>query len=252
MPKVRKNGRGGVVASGMAIFASILSTARGALLAVGVLPFVAIFLCQSFGFKKRQSFLWVGGFFLLVAVAIGSQSVIPPPRQVQEKQKIVSQKTTWQHLALIWREARSGQGSVGQRINMWKSAYLMFEDVPYLGVGGGQGFFTQKEAYAQQGLISPDVVHFDQQHNEFLDHLSKRGLLGLSGILILFLTPLWLCWRERKKGGIAGLGAVLGFTLTLAIMVYGLTQCFFMRHNGIVFYFLCLMLFLSWMRKKGV
>jgi O-antigen ligase len=71
------------------------------------------------------------------------------------------------------------------RINVWRSAWAMFVDHPWLGVGLDNFLYAYRGRYIQpEAWQEPHLPH---AHNIFLDALTRTGLLGIIALLaILF------------------------------------------------------------------
>ena len=115
-----------------------------------------------------------------------------------------------------------------ERLLMWESALMMFQDHPLLGVGQGNfGYFYNTE------YISPLAVeraeHWEDghghPHSNLLKYLAEGGIVGLGLFLLVnlyFFYRLWKVYlRERKHGTLpyATLGLMLLFEVNLMGLV---------------------------------
>jgi len=109
------------------------------------------------------------------------------------------------------------KGSAGTRFEMWKAAIDVWLQHPIWGAGE-----DLRIAWAEGAKFinyDPIVTNWSHAHNEILNTLAKRGLIGLSSLLLIFGIPLLL----KLKG--ADSKAVISTTLlSLAWFVSGLTQ----------------------------
>ena len=69
------------------------------------------------------------------------------------------------------------------RLQLWQSAWQMFLDHPWLGVGPDNFLYAYRSVYALPAAW--EELHLSHPHNLFLDLLTRVGLLG-------FLAGLWL------------------------------------------------------------
>lgn len=124
--------------------------------------------------------------------------------------------------------------SVGARLEMWRIGLIMLPQ-HWLAGWGKQGMIRHKAEMVQQGLAAPSVSDHTHLHNEYLDALVKRGLLGLMALLGLFLTPLVLFFRHlRHHDRIVRDYALAGTLLMVCYLTFGLTQSFMTHNNGVM------------------
>ena len=71
------------------------------------------------------------------------------------------------------------QSSVGQRLEMWVVAWHLFKSAPLTGVGSG-AYMASAQKLVDEGSAPPVTSIYDHPHNEYLDALSSRGLVGLA------------------------------------------------------------------------
>ena len=109
------------------------------------------------------------------------------------------------------------QSSVGQRLQMWAVAWRLFKSAPLTGVGTA-AYMEQAQRLVDQGQAPPITAIYDHPHNEVLDALATRGLVGLVALLLLFGMPGWLFAERlgspdpaRSGAALAGLMVVVGF-----------------------------------------
>ncbi|HEY1992105.1 MAG TPA: O-antigen ligase family protein, partial [Gammaproteobacteria bacterium] len=116
------------------------------------------------------------------------------------------------------------ESSVGQRLEMWAVAWRLFLQAPLTGTGTGDYMFGAQKL-VDQGAALPVTAIYDHPHNEFLDALSSRGLVGLAALLLLFGVPAWLYARSLSSPDPARMGASLGGLLVcIGFPVFGLSE----------------------------
>lgn len=228
-----------IAAAVLALEASLLSMARGGWLALAlVLPYLAY---AAWRWASRRALLLWGLGLVLGVVALG----------------LFKGEELGQRAAIAWREAQQFQQqgqtetSVGHRLAHWSLAWDMAQQRPWTGWTQA-GYEEEKARRVATGLAPPVVLRFGHAHNEVLDMLAKRGVVGLSALLALYLVPLWIFWptRQRVRGSTMGedtdrtrLGLhVAGTLLPLTYIGFGLTQVFFAHNSGVMFYLFMVML----------
>ncbi|WP_426071424.1 O-antigen ligase family protein [Janthinobacterium sp. DSP2-3-3] len=126
--------------------------------------------------------------------------------------------------------------SVGQRVEMWRSALRMSDDNLLLGIGRN-GYLQQKQELAAEGKLNAVARDFTNAHNDYIDSLVKRGMLGLSALLVLFFLPLRLftqALREAGNGQATQSYALAGVILLSCYITFGLTTNSLTLNIGII------------------
>jgi len=133
--------------------------------------------------------------------------------------------------------------SVGRRFEMWRDAWSLFLRHPVLGVGTG-AFQAKTHELIRRGQVAVFLRNYDHPHNDYLDALSSRGLLGFATLLAILLIPLWrFLWATRSPAhathaiGLAGVLTVAGFA------IYALTDTIFLHSIMITWYVIYMALF---------
>ncbi|WP_133013323.1 O-antigen ligase family protein [Marinomonas flavescens] len=205
---------------------SILSGSRGGWIAV---PMVGLFLfweCRDLLGKKRlYSVFSVALICIVAAVAIpqtGIQKRVGEAVSNIEHYLAGSQTTT----------------SVGLRFDMWKAAINMFESAPIFGVGESQMQPIKREL-AAEGMINEHAVPFNHAHNDYLQALSTRGIIGFILLMAMYLVPLKLFLsklRQYKDNWRIRSYAIAGALIPMCYMDFGLTQAMFMHNIGVIMF----------------
>lgn len=135
--------------------------------------------------------------------------------------------------------------SNSERILLWKSAFHMFEDHPIAGVG----LSRFREEY-QGGYILPEAKepHLDHAHNNIMHMLAECGIIGVSALLIFWLT--WfsygvVSWRKMRS-----VAALVFLVVLLGSFLQGLTEYNLGRSFVMKVYWLLLALCLQWLRLE--
>jgi len=121
-----------------------------------------------------------------------------------------------------------------ERITLWKSAIEANPDF-ILGVGTGDYKNVLNQYYSTHNLA--DYAHESlNSHNQFIHSFFANGLLGLISLLMVLGRPLYVSVRQQN---------VLGILVFFSFLIYGVTEVFFGRYQGVVFFALLHQLFIS-------
>lgn len=214
-----------ILAALFGIWGSILSTARGGWPA---LPIILIALLWMYRRNLSKTFfITLIGLFAIAIIGIAQM-----PNNRMSERFAAAQYDIQQYL-----DQGNGSTSVGARFDMWQSVFIMVQEKPILG-WGTQGAGQKRHQLADQGVISQYAGQFTHAHNQYLDDLSKRGIVGLAAFLAIFVIPLRRFMQGLKSDSAeTKLIAALGTIHVLAVMIYSLSQGFFTHNSGNLFYF---------------
>ncbi|MGH8377493.1 MAG: O-antigen ligase family protein, partial [Gammaproteobacteria bacterium] len=133
--------------------------------------------------------------------------------------------------------------SVGERLELWRAAWRLYLQYPWLGVGTG-AFQESTLQLVQAHLIMPFAGIYDHPHNDYLDALSSRGIIGFAALLGILLLPAWFFTRAVRSDdriihalGLAGVLTIAGFA------IYALTDTIFLHSMMITWYVIYVALF---------
>lgn len=214
-----------ILAALFGILGSILSTARGGWPALPILLIALLWIYRRN--LSKTFFITLIGLFTLAIIGITQM----PNNQISAR-FAAAQDDIQQYL-----EQGNGSTSVGARFDMWQSVFIMVQEKPILG-WGTQGAPQKRHQLAEQGIISQYAGQFTHAHNQYLDDLSKRGIVGLVAFLGIFVIPLRRFMPGLKSDSAeTKLIATLGILHVLAVMIYCLSQSFFTHNSGNLFYF---------------
>ena len=80
---------------------------------------------------------------------------------------------------------------------MWKSAIAMVKEKPLFG-WGIQGATEKRKQETKEKVATGNIGQFTHAHNQYLDDLSKRGIVGLLALLCCFIYSS-TCLYEKAK-----------------------------------------------------
>lgn len=218
------------------LFGSLLSGSRGGWIGV---PFVLLALAKAYhSFFSLRLKVTACAIAILAAISL----YYTPAFNIQPRV----------HAALHdieqYQQGNSAT-SLGARFEMWQAALLLVKERPLLGWGKDQ-MQASMQALADQGLVDPIIGEFNHAHNEILDTLAKRGLIGLLALAALYLIPLRLFSRYISHPNLSTRSlATAGLILPIAYIDFGLSQTFLAHNSGIMVYAFWLLVFWGCMRN---
>lgn len=206
------------------VMGSILSTARGGWVVLPIVLAVMLWL-----YRKSLSKAFFFGLISVFVIATAAVSQMPNSRVAERLSMIQSDISSY--------ENNHANTSLGLRFEMWKSALIMAKEKPILG-WGVQGATQKRQQDVANHVVSGNIGEFTHAHNQYLDDLSKRGIIGLLAFLGILVVPLRSFWLEVNSSvAEIKLIAILGVTHILSVMIYCLSQGFFTHNSGNIFYF---------------
>lgn len=115
-----------------------------------------------------------------------------------------------------------------ERFALWKAA-LQANPNPLLGVGTGDYKTVLNQYYQSQGmeLFANDSYN---SHNQFIQIYFSNGILGSLVLCILICRPLYLSFKVQNP---------LGILIIFPFIIYGVTEVFLGRFQGVVFFVFC-------------
>lgn len=230
------------VAALLGLAASVLSDTRGGWL---LLPLLALMVLwwgprvRRVAWSLRQIVPRVGIVVVLCAAIVA----LPPVHQ-----RIAEAA----HEYVSWDQGNAAS-SVGLRLALWQLSLHEVRARPWTGIGEA-GFRERLKEAAAQGIVPQEIVELGHAHNELLDMLVKRGILGLLALLLFYAVPGWLFWKalqtpangdERAERAGRRAAALCGLTLVVGFAGFGLTQVLFAHNSGNMMYLLCVSLWLA-------
>jgi len=112
-----------------------------------------------------------------------------------------------------------------ERSILWESA-IRANPSPIFGVGTGDYKEALNEYYQSHGMEEFAEESFNA-HNQFIQLYFSNGIMGLMAIVILIGRPLLLSVKSQNT---------LGILLFFPFVIYGITEVFLGRYQGVVFF----------------
>ena len=216
----------------MGVFGSVLSGSRGGWIALPI-AFIVLYRCYSDYLGWRHTLYILLGLLLLALLVYSI-----PQTGVSHRAQLAAAEVQ------DYLETGNARSSVGARLEMWYAASRMIAEKPLLG-WGSEGYMAAQARMAEEGVIDRFILRFTHPHNEYLNVASKRGLLGLAALLLLYLIPLRLFYKGFRISCLQCRSyAVAGAILSVTYIDFGLTQAFLSHNSGIMVY--CFMLVVLW------
>lgn len=123
------------------------------------------------------------------------------------------------------------RSSIGDRLQMWKAALLMFWSSPLTGIGSGS-YQAEVAHLVASGAVDIELFKgntiYNQAHSEIMDILATKGLVGLIAYLALLILPFRL-FQKLSKTTNAEVKAFawMGQATIVAFLFFGLTLATF-------------------------
>lgn len=223
-----------VIAGSFGVLASVLSFTRGGWVGFPIILITILYIYRNILSKKLLG-------AVVLSILIGGISLSTNEQLIS---RILDVKNN-----LIHYSENSKDGSIGARLDMWKMGGYAFIEHPISG-WSLKALDEYKKNLADKGIVSREFTVYSHLHNQFIDELAKKGILGGVAILGIFLVPLYSFYRKQKKflnNKKIKLLTTLGIIHVLATMFYCLTQVFFAHNSGNIFYFFVLLVVWSFM-----
>lgn len=121
------------------------------------------------------------------------------------------------------------------RFELWRSG--IFANTDFLwGVGTGDYKSVLNDYYQETGqeLFAKGSLN---SHNQFIQILFTNGILGLIAVLVMIARPIYLTIKNQN---------VLGTLVFFPFLIYGVTEVFLGRYQGLVFFALLHQAFISY------
>ena len=213
--------------AGMAfgMYGALLTQSRGPLLAF-VPTFLLVLLMQA-----RRTRRWRWSLALGAAVCLGG---------------VIA--TTTLHGAMLGRFTTIQQevagfdqgdpdGSVGERLEMWRTALRAFGEHPLAGVGVDQ-YADYAKAEIAAGRSDPTIARYNQPHNEYLRALAAGGLPQLLAVLALFaLAVRYFARAARDADDAVAATATAGLAIVVLYLLCAFGESVFYRVMSQSFFF---------------
>ena len=205
------------------VLGSVISGSRGGWV---VLPVCGCLLACHYSSQGRTRHLLAA--VLAAFVAVSALAYTLPDSPVRERVEIAVDDLQ------KFNDSENVTTSIGQRIEMWRTALTLSTRHVWLGLGR-EGYMAAKQELADEGKMNKMIQKHTNAHNDYLDALVKRGLIGLAMLLALFFVPLRLFALALRNGTAASRPYALGgVVLCTCYPIFGLTTSSLTLNIGII------------------
>lgn len=218
------------------VCASALSGSRG-----GWLGFALIIMYITAHFKGILSKKTIVAILFFIPTLVISL-YLSPHTQIQNRIDQI-----WADLHLY--SQGTTQTSIGTRIELWRGSIEMIQEKPIWGWGEA-GYKEKLQELITNGAIKPAIL--SHSHNDFLNVLSHRGIVGGISLLLLYIAPIILFYRSEKNlfNNTQIPLAITGPVIAISYIDFGLTQSFFAHNNGVMFFAFSIVILYSTLKRK--
>lgn len=204
----------------LGLMVSLFSWSRGGWLAI---PFVILSLYQSFDIQIRRKYLFYLPFFLIFTFfcyLFLPENNLFKARVLQTDAEVIS----------YIRGDENKSATVSTRMKMWEVGLDAFKFKPIFGWGD---LNVIKQQFSSSWVEINRQGDFNHLHNEYIDALAKKGLVGFAALMAMYLVPLYyfIGLMRTRQADVMPFAAA-GVVLILCVMVFGLTQCFLAHNSG--------------------
>lgn len=126
-----------------------------------------------------------------------------------------------------------------ERYVLWESAMNALPNW-LIGVGTGDSSSILNEYYRTHDLSVFATSNYNA-HNQFVETLFEVGVPGLLALIIMIGRPIYLSVQNQN---------ILGFLCIFPFLVYGMTEVFLGRYQGVVFFAVLHQAFVSLSRQQ--
>lgn len=196
------------------VLASLASGSRGGWIAI---PFTLYIISTSL--KQNHKNLKLTAWFVVIIIAMLTYH---KSGFVQNRITSAITETT-----SYFSSKDSELGSVGIRLELWKSSFAFASDAPFF----GQGVRTMEEKLPDliaNGKIK-QIPPFDHLHSDFFDTLAKQGIVGIVFLALFYWTMLRICYTHSMAYKYSQHGdiSLMGIVLLACFIDFGLTAPMF-------------------------
>jgi len=128
------------------------------------------------------------------------------------------------------------------RLQLWGTAWRMFTENPFFGVGGGKPFAARLQDEDGHGVSHYVAQNFGEAHSDPLYTLATTGIFGGIGLLLAYFAPAWIFFKRLTRNGLEQryrTAAAMGLAFCLGFAIFGVTELMFRGMRTVSFYAVC-------------
>ena len=222
---------------GMAFYAAAFSGSRGAYVAIPILLVALVFV------RYRD---WRGGVILGFGLALVVAAYFSVPYVQSRADQAINNSIGYFNESNNV-SSKIGNTSAGVRLEMWKTAWLIYIDHPLFGVGRGH-YQEATKTYVAQGLVNKHVSDHGHPHNMYFDFLASNGTGGFIVVIFMLLYPAVIFYQKREQHRDS---STAGFLFILAYASFSMFEAStFQKVNFLSTFLLFLAVLFSWHVKN--
>ena len=201
----------------MFLFAMLLLLGTTAIVAIlfSLLYFILKFTFEDKKLASYRAAFFCSGFFLLFLIAINSFEILGYTTQ--------SENDYW------------------ERYVLWESALKAMPNW-IVGVGTGDYMSVLLEYYSSHGQQDFATSNLNA-HNQYIEVLFSVGVAGFGAFILMMGRPIY--WAIRTQN-------ILGFLTFFPFLIYGMTEVYLGRFQGVIFFALLHQAFISFYLRQEV
>lgn len=215
-----------ILTAGVAFYGFVLTQTRTGWMAVPVFIVIGVALFAHKASRRKAIAACFGA--LAVAVAMGASSTALRQRVEMGVVELHRCET-----------APLTDSSMCIRLQLWRTAWLMFSEQPVFGVGGGKPFAARLRAQEGRTVSHYVAENFGEAHSDPLYTLATTGVLGGIGLLLAYFAPAWIFFRRLIRNETPQeyrTAAAMGLAFCLGFAIFGLTELMFRGMRTVSFY----------------
>ncbi len=209
------------------LYIAIMTGTRGTWLALVAAPLIAGLLVPQRNIR------------LALAASIAITTLLFASYFVSEMVRERVDAAVWNVEAYVTGEELEEENSLGLRLDLWQAAVITFSRHPIYGAS-----YQQRADIKQELIDSGEISHYvdvdgkRSAHNELLNAMSMKGLLGLLAILLLYWVPGRFFRRRSFKSTVsADVSLPVSSLIAIAMVVLcGLSEALLMSGRFSILY----------------
>ena len=169
------------------LIAGIFSQSRGSILAI---PFTFIFVALLYLTKSKISYIKVSA--VIIAALIFTSAFSYNSSVINRFQRSIDNITAFN-------EGIKTNTSSGIRLGLWKIAFEAGSQSPIIGIGH-QKLVEYRNQQVELGNYGKELLLFENSHNTYANAFARRGLIGLSTVILFLGFPIYIGIQAWRRG----------------------------------------------------